>query len=168
MSVPLYEITGRYAEILRRFEEAESEAELASIADLLAQAEDTLEEKLDNCARVYRALCYESEVFAEEAKRLSKKSSALEGRAERLREYIGLCLGVGRSARSKLFSFSWRKSQSVEVDDMEALPEQYKRCETRIEPNKLVLKEVLTSGEGEEQVIIPGARLVTKYNLQIK
>lgn len=169
MSVPLYEIAGIYAEILRKFENAESEAELASVAELLSQIEDRLEDKLDNCARVYRALCSESEVFAQESKRLSMKASALENRAERLKEYIGMCLGVGKQAKSKLFSFSWRKSQAVEVDSLEILPEKYKRVKTLVEPDKKAIKEEFEQAASEGMDLhIDGARLVERYNLQIK
>jgi hypothetical protein len=164
MSIPLYEITGRYAQILDRFYQAESESELAGIADLLAQVEDSLADKLDNCARVYRAILAEAEIFDEEAKRLAGKADALENRAARLKDYIGICLGVGNAMKSKLFNFTWRTSSAVEIDSLESLPEKYLRKKTIVEPNKEAIKDELQ----DETLTIPGARLVKRMNLQIK
>lgn len=159
----LYEIKNEYLELLEKFREAEDEQELAEIAEKLGELKDTLEIKLDNCARVYRSLIGESEIYEQEANRLRGKANVFKNRAERLKDYIALILQPGNKAKTELFEFSWRKSQAVEIDREDLIPDAYKRTTVVTEPNKIVLKQDLQCGAD-----IPGVRLVERYNLQIK
>ena len=159
----LYEIKAEYEDILHRFRQAESEEDLAAIAEELGKIEGKLEEKLDNCARVFRTLEVEAEAYKQESKRLAGKANVLDNRADRLKNYIGLCLGAGNRAKTELFDFSWLKSQSVKIEDETLIPDRYKRIETISEPNKAVIKKDL-----KDNVMIPGVSLVDSYNLQIK
>lgn len=159
----LYEIKQNYLELLTRFRQAEDEQELGEIADALADINETLEEKLDNCARVYRTLEAEAEVYKQESNRLRGKANILENRAERLKDYIGLNLGQGNKISTSLFDFSWRKSEQVVIDSELLVPDQYKRVTTISEPNKILLKQDIKMGAE-----VPGARLISNYSLQIK
>lgn len=159
----LYEIKHEYAQLLDRFREAEDEQQLAEIADEMAKLEGTLEEKLDNCARIYRTLDAESQAYKQEANRLEGKANVLENRASRLKDYIGFCLGAGNKAKTELFDFTWRKSSQVLVENPELLPQCYQRTKTTIEPDKMQIKQDLQC-----DMVVPGAKLITNYNLQIK
>lgn len=159
----LYELKNDYLILLQKFREAEDEQQLAEIADDLASLKDDIETKLDGCARVFRTLEAESEVYQQEANRLKGKANVLANRAERLREYVGQCLGVGNKAKTALFDFSWRKSEAVEIDREDLIPDVYKRTTVVTEPNKIVIKQDLKGGAE-----IPGVRLVERFNLQIK
>ncbi len=159
----LYEIKTQYEEILFKFRNAETEVELAEIADELAAIEGTLEEKLDNCGRVFRTLESEAEVYKQESRRLAGKANTLENRADRLRDYVGFVLGVGNKAKTALFDFSWRKSEAVKIEREDLLPESYKRTKTIVEPDKIIIKQDLKGG-----IEVPGASLATNFSLQIK
>lgn len=159
----LYEIKNEYLSLLEKFREAEDEQELALIADDLENIKGELHEKLENCARVYRTLEAESEIYAQESNRLKGKSNILKNRAERLKDYIALVLGPGNKAKTELFDFTWRKSKSVEIISESLIPDAYKRTTVISEPNKIVLKQDLECGAE-----IPGAVLREKLNLQIK
>lgn len=159
----LYEMKEQYMQLLAKFREAENEEELAAIADDLGALTEKLEEKLDNCARVYRTLEAEAEIYKQEANRMKGKATMLENRAERLKDYIGQCLGKGTKLKTDLFDFTWRKSQQVVIENEDTIPEQYKRVTTISEPNKIILKQDLQMGAE-----IPGARLQDNLSLQIK
>lgn len=160
---PLYELQEQYETILAKFYEAESEEEFAAIADDLAAIESSRDEKLDNCARIIRQLELDAEAAKTEGRRLLGKSNMLENRAERLKHYVGLCLGLGNKARTALFSFSWRKSEQVEIHREDLIPAQYQRVKNIVEPDKAKIKTDIKCG-----ATIPGAALKEKLNLQIK
>ncbi len=159
----LYELKNDYLSLLEKFREAEDEQQLAAIADDLANLKDDIETKLDGCARVFRTLEAESEVYQQEANRLKGKANVLMNRAERLREYVGICLGVGNKAKTALFDFSWRRSEAVEILREDLIPESYKRTTVISEPNKVMIKEDLKAKKD-----VPGCTLSERFNLQIK
>lgn len=159
----LYEIKNEYLDLLEKFREAEDEQQLAMIADDLENIKGELHEKLENCARVYRTLEAESDIYAQESNRLKGKSNILKNRAERLKDYIALVLGPGNKAKTELFDFTWRRSKAVEIISDNLIPDLYKRTTVVTEPNKVILKQDLESGAE-----IPGARLVERFSLQIK
>lgn len=159
----LFELKNEYLTLLEKFREAEDEQQLAEIADDLANIKDDIITKLDGCARVFRTLEAESEIYQQEANRLKGKANVLANRAERLREYVGICLGEGNKAKTPLFDFSWRKSEAVEIVSEDLIPDVYKRTTVVTEPNKVVIKQDLKGGAE-----IPGVRLVERFNLQIR
>ena len=61
------------------------------------------------------------------------------------------------------WSATWRKSEAVDITDMSALPDDFKRIKTTCEPDKLAIKSAIKSGEN-----ITGASIKINYNLQIK
>lgn len=65
--------------------------------------------------------------------------------------------------KSPEVTLRFRKSSSVEITDNEALPEQFLRTKTVVEPDKTAIKNALKAGEK-----IQGAQLVESRNLQIK
>lgn len=65
--------------------------------------------------------------------------------------------------KSPEVTLRFRKSSSVEITDSEALPEQFLRTKTVVEPDKTAIKNALKAGEK-----IQGAQLVESRNLQIK
>lgn len=65
--------------------------------------------------------------------------------------------------KSPEVTLRFRKSSSVEITDSDALPEQFLRTKTVVEPDKTAIKNALKAGEK-----IQGAQLVESRNLQIK
>jgi len=61
-----------------------------------------------------------------------------------------------------LFKLSFRKSESVKIDNEELIPNIYVREELVSTVNKKELKQALKNGE------VPGCHIETKQNLQIK
>jgi hypothetical protein len=64
---------------------------------------------------------------------------------------------------SPLFKLSLRRSESVEVDIVEALPSEFINIKNVVTADKVAIKEAIKRGEN-----ITGARLIENFNLQIK
>jgi hypothetical protein len=64
---------------------------------------------------------------------------------------------------SPTLTLSLRKSESVEVDLVEGLSNDFKIVKTTVTADKVAIKQAIKQGEN-----ITGARLVEKLNLQIK
>jgi len=131
----------------------------------LEALELTLNEKLANCCAYYKTLEAEAEMFKAEEKRLKTDRDRLESKAERFKNYMQSCLGADANASWKdgVHSLKYRKSESVEINFLEVIPEVYLRKKTIIEADKSEIKLVLKSGGS-----VSGAELKTNFNLQIK
>lgn len=103
-------------------------------------------------AAAYKA---EKEAFAEREKAASKK-------AERLKEWLATAL-EGQKFSSPRCAVSFRKSETVEVDDVKYVPAELLRVKTTIDPDKTAIKTMLKAGQE-----IEGCRLVEKLNTQVK
>jgi len=76
------------------------------------------------------------------------------------REELTEACGEGNRYSGDTVSISWRKSERVEVDDMDTLPDQYTRV--KVEADKTAIKSALKAGES-----IEGARIVASSSIQI-
>lgn len=118
-------------------------------------------EKIENIACLIKNLESDAEAIKAEAKKLTARAKTCENRAEWLRKYLADKLH-GEEFKSPRAAVSWRRSESVKVNDLWKLPEQYIRIADP-EPDKKALKKALKAGEA-----IEGAELVQSMNLQIK
>ena len=64
---------------------------------------------------------------------------------------------------SDFWRFSVRRSESVEVDLVEALPSDFRTIKNVVTADKVAIKEAIKRGEN-----VIGARLIENFNLQIK
>lgn len=158
----LYELTADFARLQEQIEQCE-ESEISALQGELDGCSVLLTDKLDGIGRIMRHLEIEADGYDSEIERLSAKSRTLRNRHEWLKNYVGQCLGEGTAIKTPLFAFSWRKSEAVEVDNFDELPEAYRRVKTIVEPDKNEIKKDLKCGAE-----IPGARLTTRLHLQIK
>jgi hypothetical protein len=119
-------------------------------------------DKLENIALWYKNLSsaanqfkIEKDLFAERQKRAEKK-------AESLKAYLDSALNGSKFSTVKV-DITYRKSSSVNVLDLDKLPEEYKKSVTTVSADKVELGKVLKSG-----VAIDGAEIVESSNIQIK
>ena len=138
----------------------------AVIAEMFNDISVVLSDKLDNSAYVVKELEAVSDALKEEAKRLNERASHFAKNAEKLKSLMALTLEASGEPKLKTdrFTFSFRKSESVEIDPM-VTPEDFDRRYIRIkrEFDKTKIKDALKKGER-----IDGASIVEKQNLQIK
>lgn len=146
----LYQIDIKIAEALARFESEEVEA-----LKLLKDA------KLSACWYALRNLDAETSAYDAEIERLRATRDSLKRRHEWLKGYVATSLGEGNTFADGVAKFGWRKSEAVEVSELEKTPEAYRRI--KWEPAKDVIKVDLKSG-----ATVPGWKLVERQHLQIK
>lgn len=162
----LYEIDRAiYAVINQGFVFDEETGEILFDAENLEALEAARESKLEGCALVIKALDAEVAAFKAEEKALAERRQAKERKAERMREYLAnsLLAAGEKKFETTRCALSFRKSESVEVFNAEALPADLCTVKQTIAPDKAAIKKLLKAGEAVE-----GAQLIVKQNIQVK
>lgn len=126
----------------------------------LEELELEREEKVENIALWIKNLVAESTAIQAEMKNLRARSQAAQNKADRLKNYLTLCLG-GKKFSTPRVSVSYRKSKAVNITDLLALPEKYQKVDIAAE--KLEIKKALEAGED-----VPGAELEERESTIIK
>lgn len=158
----LYKITEEAVIIASQLEEGEVTPELEN-ALIILQSE--LQEKAINYAYVVKS--FEDDVTAinEEIKRLTAIKTAKVNAMDRMKEAVTNAMLINRIEKvsSPTLNLSLRRSESVEVDSLEQLPEYFKTVKTTVTADKTRIKTSIKNGCNVE-----GARIVENFNLQIK
>ena len=158
----LYEITQEalYLSTLLETEELTAELEEALIIN-----QDQLQAKAVNYAKVIANYQAESDAIDQEIKRLKAMKDSREKKIEWLKESVKKAMLVSgiEKVESPLFKLAVRRSEAVEVDLVEALPNAYQNVKNVVTADKVAIKEAIKRGEN-----VTGARLVENFNLQIK
>lgn len=109
----------------------------------------------------------ETELTAEsaeiESKRLADIAKFYKNRVERVKQSVKLAMeshGIEK-IETDMFRISFRKSESVLVDDVEVLPAEY--VVLKKSADKTAIKKAIKDGKNVE-----GARIIANNNLQIK
>lgn len=129
----------------------------------LAALEEERNTKISNIACWIKDLGAEAEALKAEKMALAKRQESAEHKQEQLKRYLQAAL-EGEKFKDSKCSISYRKSESVEIDDdldLAKLPENLVKVE--IKPSKTAIKEAIKSG-----LDIEGCHLVTKESIQIK
>lgn len=158
----LYEITqeAQYLAALLETEELTPELEQALIIN-----QDQLQAKAVNYAKVIANYQAESDAIEQEIKRLKAMKESRDKKVEWLKESVKNAMLVSgiEKVESPLFKISVRRSEAVEVDIVEALPNAFQNVKNVVTADKVAIKEAIKRGEN-----VLGARLVENFNLQIK
>ena len=158
----LYEITqeAQYLAVLLETEELTPELEEALIIN-----QDQLQAKAVNYAKVIANYQAESDAIDQEIKRLKAMKESRDKKVEWLKESVKKAMLVSgiEKVESPLFKLSVRRSEAVEVDLVEALPNAFQNVKNVVTADKVAIKEAIKRGEN-----ITGARLIENFNLQIK
>lgn len=137
-------------------------------------AQDTLEAvigQFEHKAHSVAAYILNSEAQADlldaHIKAMQAKLKTARARAEKLREYLKhnmLAAGIREiKANDGTFKASFRKSEAVEIFDESQLPPEVMTEKITYTASKTAIKAAIAAGQD-----IPGAKLVTRENLQIK
>lgn len=129
-------------------------------ASALEQLQMDRDEKIENICLYIKDLTAEAKALADEAKALSERKERSAKKAESLKNYLQMMLD-GQKWKSSKAAVSYRKTQSVVVDDINALKPEFLRVKT--EPDKIAIKEVLKAGAA-----VAGAHLEEKQSMSIK
>lgn len=159
----LYEIDSRMASLV--------DPETGEVVDYdaFAALDMARQDKLENTACLLKNWKADANALAAEISSLQKRKHAIDGRRVRLLRHLQEALG-GQTFETPRCAVSYRKSQAVEVEDQVLAAAYLERsgyddCLSYCAPaiSKANLKELLKSG-----VEVPGCRLVTRQNMQIK
>ena len=137
-----------------------------------------LQTKIDNSNCLCKLIDGELEVIDKEIKRLQTEKKSRENKKEWIKKNVdnfirrqftdengnldseGLNKYKLELPHSKI---SYRKSESVDVNDVSLLPKEKRKEKIEVSADKVELKKVLKSGKE-----INGAKLVTNINMQVK
>jgi hypothetical protein len=158
----LYEITREAQELAFLLESDELTHELEA-ALLINQ--DQLQAKAGNYAKVIANIQSDADAIDAEIKRLKAMKDTKDRSINRMKEPLRdamLVSGIDK-IESTLFKLSLRRSEAVEVDVVEALPNAFQNVKNVVTADKLAIKEAIKRGEN-----VMGARIIENFNLQIK
>ncbi len=162
MRQPLYALAAEYAAVQAAAEEGDD------VDAALAALTDSLEAKAE---RIGALLCnWEADVaaLAAEEQRLAARRKSIANNAERVMEYVRRNMEAAGIKRIQCtaFTFVLRPSESVAVDDIDAVPAEYLHPPKPAE--KAVAKKAVLDAHKKLGEVVPGTRIVTNYNLQVK
>jgi hypothetical protein len=160
----LYQLTTEYKQLESIL--IENEGELTpDLEQALQINQDQLQAKGISYGYVIKSIEAESDIIDTEIKRLTQLKKTRDNAAERLKTTLKQAMemyGV-LELKTPTLKISFRKSESVEIIDMDLLDEKYITKKTTEMANKTEIKEALKRGE-----VIEGAELRINNNLQIK
>lgn len=134
--------------------------------DVLDALQMERDEKIEQICLWIKNLRAEAQMVTAEAKNLTDRAKKLTNKADNLERYVALNLGGDKFETSKV-KVGWRKSESVEIINADAVPERFVKNEVVKTPIKDSIKKYLKGLEDEGKTV-PWARLVNKLNMQIK
>lgn len=132
-----------------------------SLLDKLDELGMERDQKIENAACLYKNLVAEAEALKAEKMSLADRQSKKEKQAEKLLAYIERAT-AGEKFETARCKVGYRKSTTVEVDEIAMLTDEYLKYEAP-KADKTKIKKALTSG-----VEVPGAHLEEHRNISIK
>ena len=170
----LYEFNNQFMELREMAEMLDYDNETGEIIDnssvikeLWSELNLSLEAKLENAAYLIKELDIAEVALRAEVDRLNKKARVIAKNADRIRELMQYALKASEQDKIKTnkFTFSLRKSSSLEIDEMicplALMPKQFVR--TKSEFDKTAITKALKAGE-----FIEGCIMTEKESLQIR
>lgn len=159
----LYAITNEYRMLMQEIEECEGILTPELEEGLKINKQDLLI-KSENYVHVIKSQEVYIDAIDQEVKRLQALKKQKEKAVDTLKSYLLEAVENFGTFTSGFFTFSTRKSSSVEVVcDVNDLPKEYKSVKVTEVADKTAIKKALQSGE-----VITGCVLLEKNNLAIK
>lgn len=122
----------------------------------------SFEEKVENIACSIKNLASDVLAFKDEEKKLAERRRSREKKIEYLERLLADNMN-GQKFNSARCAVSFRRSESVEVDDLDSIPTELKTETVQVKPDKNAIKKLLKAGQS-----VTGCRLVENQNIQIK
>lgn len=119
------------------------------------------ENKIEGVALWYKNLVADAAMYKAEKLSFAEKQKTAENKAEGLKRYLQHALN-GEKFKTSRVQISYRKSNSVQIEDGARLPEEYLKYRDP-EPDKTQLAKALKAG-----MDIAGVWLEERQNLQVK
>jgi phosphomannomutase len=160
----IYQIENEYQllinQIIENGGEITPEQELA-----LSLTKDNIQKKAVDYGFVIKQIQDRKRVRKEYIDKLKHDNDIDDNLEERLKAILtkGMNIFELDEVKTPLIKINFRKSEQVVVNDVNALPSDYKTIKVTEQPDKIKIKQAIKSGED-----ILGCELITVQNLQIK
>ena len=119
-------------------------------------------QKIENIALWIKNLQADALAYKAETDAFAARQKAAENKVESLKAWLVSALGGQKFSTTKC-AVSFRKSEAVQVDDVNSIPAEWTRIKTTIEPDKTAIKAAIKAGQE-----ITGCKLVENTNISIK
>lgn len=129
----------------------------------LSELQIEREAKIESVALWIKNLNAEIIAYKAEKDTFAEREKQAKAKAESLKNWLTDALNGNKLTTNKV-AVTFRKSETVEIQDIEAIPEDYMRVKTTVEPDKVAIKDAIKNSH----LAIPGAEIVVKQNIQIK
>lgn len=133
------------------------------LAEIIAGLELDREVKIHHVALYVLEIEAAAQANKDAEERIRHRRKYLEGKADRLREYLSRIIVPGEKHSWPDVVQSWRKSQSVDVLNPSIIPSDLREIFTEIRPKKMDIKNLMKNG-----VAVPGCELRDSMHLQLK
>ncbi len=161
MAESLYNITINYSELLNEIEQAEG-----VLSDEQITALEITEKQLQSKSIAYLEVIKTKEarntLIDNEIKRLQAMKKTNNNITTRLKDNLLNAVKMFGAFEVGLNKFGTRKSQAVQVEDVNSLPQEFKTIKITESANKKKLKDAIKRGES-----IKGVELVDNLSLKI-
>lgn len=158
----LYDLTSSYQALLDKVSEQGGDLTQEDL-DALDAVEMAFEDKVDGYAAVIQTMKLHAEDYDIEERRLWTRRKILQNSIQAMKDRLAVNMArLNQTAvKGKRFNVRLNHSQSVEVVDEAAVPDQYKITEVAVV--KALVKSALESGED-----VPGCRLKQNESVVIR
>ena len=160
----IFNIQFEYQQLVNQL--IENGGELTPELELALQInKDNFHSKSENYAYITKQFDGEMDIIDNEIKRLQQAKKSREKTIERLKATIEMAMKTFEidKIETPLIKISFRNSESVEITDVNDLPNEFKVIKLTESADKLKIKDALKSG-----MFISGCSIKTNRNLQIK
>jgi hypothetical protein len=160
----IFKIQSEYQQIVNEL--IDNGGQLTPELELALQiTKDNFHSKSENYAFITRQFDAEMDIIDAEIKRLQQAKKTREKAIERLKANIEMAMITFEvdKIETPLIKISFRKSESVEVENVNQLPNEYKVIKVTESADKLKIKDAIKAGE-----TIEGCSIKTNRNIQIK
>lgn len=120
------------------------------------------EQKLENIGIAVKNIRADIEALKAERENISKRIDQAQRQANSIEAYLAYALQGDKLNTSKV-KVTYRKSDSVVIDDLDRVPERFIKVETTYTPMKAELKKAIKEGRN-----IDGVHLETKNNMVVR
>jgi hypothetical protein len=159
----LYEVTAFQNFIEKIAEENEGEIPEHLFQQLVEKETESIQQ-IEGLCKYLRNLELGVDMCTAEIKRILTMTNKAQKRMDSIKKYLLPYVAKHKKIEAGTFTLSTRKSESVNIIDKEKIPINYRTVIPETwNPDKKLIKDDIKKG-----VIVPGAELQEKDNLQIK
>lgn len=164
----VYDIKSEFLLVQELLENEEFDEETGELIDnskaiqaLLSEIQDNKSNKADNIAFLLKQAKDSQALIKEEISRLKERTEMFTRQEVKLKELLTFLLGE-EGLKTDKFTFFYKGSTSVNITNIDLIPDEYLVVKTTVTPDKSKIKKALQ--DGKEM----GAEIIRKRNLGVK